>query len=295
MVYSAILLARWYQIPIVISYHTHLPVYLQTYLPIYCQAWATWILWKYLCILHSFADLSLVTSPQIQEEFAQHGIQRTRVWRKGIDTRDRFHPRHASADMRKRLSDGHPDHFILLYVGRLAREKRLSDLKMALQSMKNTCLALVGEGPWEDTLRADFAGLPVHFVGKLAGIELSQAFASADAFVIPSDSETLGLVVLEAQASGVPVVAARAGGIIDLIEHGSTGYLVEPGDVDEYTDRLTFLQSHEKDRKAMGGRGRQSTLSLSWEASMDELRNDFYAEAVDNCARRHERRLWLLW
>lgn len=81
-------------------------------------------------------------------------------------------------------------------------------------------LALVGTGPDAEALKDYFAGTKTVLTGTMTGEPLSQAFASADVFVMPSDSETLGFVVLESMASGVPVVGADAGGIPDLIHHG---------------------------------------------------------------------------
>ena len=79
-------------------------------------------------------------------------------------------------------------------------------------------------------MEAHFAGTKTNFVGYLQGLELAAAFASADAFVFPSRTETLGLVLLEAMAAGCPVVAARSGGIPDIVTDGVNGYLFEPDD-----------------------------------------------------------------
>mmetsp|Transcript_12578 Transcript_12578/g.40112 ORF Transcript_12578/g.40112 Transcript_12578/m.40112 type:complete len:212 (+) Transcript_12578:1155-1790(+) len=84
-------------------------------------------------------------------------------------------------------------------------------------------------------------GTPTMFTGLLQGEELSRAFAAADVFVMPSDSETLGFVVLESMASGVPVVGCNRGGIPSLIDDGKTGYLFEPGDTDELAARARSL------------------------------------------------------
>merc|ERR1712232_179401 len=106
-----------------------------------------------------------------------------------------------------------------------------------------------------EELKKYFKGTKTHFTGQMSGDALSQAFASADAFVMPSDSETLGFVVLEAMASGVPVVGANAGGIPDIIDDGNTSFLVPVGDTDAYVERLTQLQD-KKFRGEMGARAR---------------------------------------
>lgn len=96
-------------------------------------------------------------------------------------------------------------------------------------------LALVGDGPSRAELQESFTGMTnVKFMGMMSGDALSQAYASADAFVMPSETETLGFVVLEAMASGVPVVAVAAGGILDILtQPGTTGLLYQPDDYGE--------------------------------------------------------------
>jgi sulfoquinovosyltransferase len=160
--------------------------------------------WFVIWLIHSMADLTIVTSSQIQTEFCQHGIN-VQIWQKGIDTQ-RFHPRYASPRMRKIMTNGHENDFLMLYVDRLSKEKRLKDLKAMLERMPNNVrLCLVGHGPQDEELKEYFKGRKVVFTGHLSGTELSEAYASADVFVMPSDSETLGFVVMESMASGVPV------------------------------------------------------------------------------------------
>lgn len=106
------------------------------------------------------------------------------------------------------------------------------------------------------TLEKLFEGKNVHFTGMLSGEELSQAYASGDIFITPSESETLGFVVLEAMASGVPVVCARAGGIPDIVnQDGVTGFLYTPGDVDDCVGKLkALIESPElRDRTGRAG------------------------------------------
>merc|ERR1740139_1893999 len=129
------------------------------------------------------------------------------------------------------MSDGHTDDFLMVYVGRLGNEKRLMDIKPMLEKLGDGVrLCIVGDGPQAEELEEYFKGTNTVFTGQMGGDELSAAFASADVFVMPSDSETLGFVVLESMASGVPVVGAKAGGIPNLIKDGVDGFLVPPGD-----------------------------------------------------------------
>ena len=216
----------------------------------------------------------------MQEELTSHGIPRVDVWRKGIDT-ERFSPTYQSDDMRSRMTDGNPNDFLMVYVGRLGAEKRLKDIRPVLDRMPNARLCIVGKGPQEDELKEYFKGTKTVFTGQIGGDELSSAFASADAFIMPSDSETLGFVVLESMASGVPVVGCNAGGIPSIIHDGEDGFLVEPGDIDGYVDRLQQLQDT-KFRSKMGKVARAEAERWGWEAATSVLRNVQYERALIN-------------
>jgi sulfoquinovosyltransferase len=149
-----------------------------------------------------------------------------------------------------------------------------------------TRLCLVGSGPEEEELREYFQGTSTTFLGRLDGLELSQAFASGDIFVMPSDSETLGFVVLESMASGVPCIAARAGGLIDLVDHGITGCLVPTGDVDAFCDEIERLRNHPDLYRRISVAGRQETERWSWYESMEQLRRNAYPQAIQNVSLR---------
>src|SRR5271167_1158520 len=95
-------------------------------------------------------------------------------------------------------------------------------------------LAIVGDGPTRAELERKFEGTATVFTSYLRGAELASAYASADLFVLPSRTETLGLVLLEAMAAGCPVIACRAGGVPDAVEHGATGFLFDPDDQDSF-------------------------------------------------------------
>jgi sulfoquinovosyltransferase len=218
----------------------------------------------------------------MKQELVDNGIQNVDVWRKGIDT-ERFHPKFRSAEMRSRMSDGHTDEFLMVYVGRLGAEKRLKDIKAMMEKMPNARLCIVGKGPQEAELKEWFKGTKTVFTGQLSGDDLSAAFASADVFVMPSDSETLGFVVLESMASGVPVVAARAGGIPDLIVDGKTSFLCPPGDTDAFVNRLKQLQNEStKLREKLGKAARVEAERWGWEAATSVLRNVQYTKAMRN-------------
>ncbi|GKY93356.1 hypothetical protein MPSEU_000303200 [Mayamaea pseudoterrestris] len=298
MLGSAIFYARLLRpTPLVVSYHTHLPAYVggdNSYVPQFVSPIVQAGVWVWIHVMHIWADLVVVTSPQIQQEFQDYAHIHPEVWLKGIDT-DRFHPRFKSETMRYKMTNGNPHDFLMVYIGRLGQEKRLVELRDMLERMPDdTRLCIVGTGPQEAYLRKYFAGTRTVFLGQRTGDELSEAFASADVFVMPSDSETLGFVILESMASEVPCVAAKAGGIPNLISDGVTGYLVETSNIDTYVDRIMRLYTDKKLRIEMARDAREETLYWSWEQSMAKLRDDQYALATRNFYNRLERRLWRL-
>ncbi len=279
LLFAGFIYARILRVPLVMSYHTHLPNYAIKYLGFIpgIESFA----WSLIRFAHQKADLTLTTSPQIRQELVDHGVPRVDVWRKGIDV-DRFQPKFKSQEMRMKMSDGNPDDFLMTYVGRLGAEKRLRDIKPILEELgPGVRLAIVGKGPDEDALKKHFEGMPVVFTGQLSGDDLSAAFASADCFCMPSDSETLGFVVLESMASGVPVVGARAGGIPDLIDDGRTSFLAEPGNTEEFCEKLRKLMDHTF-REEMGRSARAEAERWGWEAATSVLRNVQYELAIQN-------------
>jgi glycosyltransferase involved in cell wall biosynthesis len=247
-------------LPLVISYHTDLPKYLHYYGLGFLER----SIWPILRVRHNRATVNLCTSVAMVEQLEQHGIGRVALWPGGVDA-DRFRPSRRSVEMRARLTDGHPESPLLLYVGRLSAEKGIERLKPILQALPNARLALVGDGPHRKTLEHHFAGLPVHRAGFLHGEELASAFASSDVFVMPSRTETLGLVILEAMSSGVPVVAARAGGIPEMIEEGVSGYLFD--DESEAAAAIQRLLDSPELRKRIGENAREQAAQHSWKAA----------------------------
>ncbi|MCD8485207.1 MAG: glycosyltransferase family 1 protein [Desertifilum sp.] len=254
-------------IPLVASYHTHLPKYLQHY----GLAMLEGVLWELLKSMHNQAELNLCTSTAMVQELASHGIERVDLWQRGVDT-EMFQPTLASSQMRDRLSQCHPDAPLLLYVGRLGAEKEIDRIKPILEAIPNARLALVGDGPHRQALEAHFAGTPTHFVGYLQGLELASAFASADAFIFPSRTETLGLVLLEAMAAGCPVVAAARGGIVDIVTDGVNGCLFDPDEEQGAIAATQRLLNDAKMRELLRENARAEAERWSWSAATRQLR-----------------------
>ncbi len=267
--------ARSLNVPVVASYHTDLPGYTSTYrLGLFRDT-----LWAYFRWLHNQADLNLAPSHFTRRELEAHGFERVGVWSHGVDT-TQFHPARRSAEWRTRLTGGRPDAPLLLYVGRLAIEKRIEWLQPVLEALPQVRLAIVGDGPLRSTLETQFAGTQrdasrTVFTGYLRGDDLAAAYAAADLFTFPSANETFGNVVLEAMASGLPVIAPRAGGPVDLITQGINGFLCAP---DDQTEWLTLIQQCVEEptmTQRMGQRARSFAESRSWEAVFNGLLRDY--------------------
>jgi glycosyltransferase involved in cell wall biosynthesis len=233
------------------------------------------------------ADYALAPSRQIQREMQQLGVRNVGLWKRGVDG-ERFNPRFRSDEMRRALSDGHPDETVLIYVGRLSHEKQIDHIRPVLEAVPNTRLAVVGDGPARVELERHFAGTPTRFMGYMKGEPLSQAYASADMFVFPSALETFGLVVVEAMAAGLPVVASRVGGIPDVIEEGRTGYTFDAGDIAALIDGVRQIAVSRDRIEQMGRDARAFAQTQTWSAMMDEV-IDLYARLIEERGRRRRK------
>lgn len=196
---AGVLAARCQERALVASYHTDLSQYAAHYR----LGWIVPLLWAHQRRLHRAAHLNLATSTAAANQLTRHGIEAPEVWPRGIDL-VRFHP-NSTNDGDAGRAAGHPP--TALYVGRLATEKGLHRLAPLARPNSTVRLTLTGDGPARSELRQRF-GEGVTFTGTLHGPALTEAYSTADVFVFPSTTDTLGLVLLEALASGLPVVAA---------------------------------------------------------------------------------------
>ena len=261
-------------LPLVISYHTRLPKYLKYYGLSALEPAA----WKLMRVRHNKAQLNLCTSSVMAEELKSHGVERLRLWPKAVDTNE-FHPRYASQEMRQWLSDGHVDSPLFMYVGRLSPEKGIEKLRCVLDAIPGARLAIVGGGPSQKALETHFAGTATFFAGYLTGRKLAEAMASVNALVLPSKTETLGLVLMEAMAAGSLVIGANAGGIPDIVKHEVNGFLFDPskeGDLACVAQR-TIAEPALCDQ--LRGRAREQAEGWSWGVSTRQLL-EFYCEAM---------------
>jgi glycosyltransferase involved in cell wall biosynthesis len=272
---GGIWLARTRGLPLVASYHTHLPKYLEHY----GMGMLEPLLWELLKTAHNQAQLNLCTSTAMVNELAAKGIQHTALWQRGVDT-DLFRPSLRSNAMRARLHGDHDDTGnLLLYIGRLSAEKQIERIRPVLTALPQTRLALVGDGPHRNQLERFFEGTATTFVGYLAGEDLASAYASGDAFLFPSSTETLGLVLLEAMAAGCPVVGANRGGIPDIVSHGENGCLYDPDDPSSLITAVNNLLGDEAARRTLRTLAREEAERWNWASATEQLRS-YYASVL---------------
>ena len=266
--------SRTLNVPLVASYHTNVAAYARFYKLEFFDRVTRWHTRR----LHNRAAINLCTSEATLRYLAGEGIRRLRLWPQGVDA-TQFHPDKFSKDWRVRLANGHPAEKLLLYVGRLSHEKNIGRLKTVLDEVPGVRLALVGDGPARRDLESEFAGTRTVFTGVLQGEELAAAFASADAFVFPSTTETLGIAMIEALASGLPVLAARAGAADEVVGDGETGFLYEPASDASLVAAVERLVSDDGLRTRMGKSARRAAERRDWKSSTRTLRGH-YEEAV---------------
>lgn len=276
--WATLVAARRY--PIVASFHTDVPEYcVKLGIP-----WAKPIAEWGLRTFHGKAEYNLVTSAPMVEKAARYGIRNVELWPKAVDT-EGFAPHRRNDDMRARLTGGHPGDPLVLYVGRISAEKSvertLPIMEALRQRIPNARLALVGEGPQFQELRKAMDRDWVTFTGYLSGAELQAAYASGDVLLFPSTTETLGFAALEAFASGVPVVAANAGGLPFVIQDSATGFLVDPASPDTaWAAPLELLLSDARARTAFSQSARDEALRWDWANSTRRV-VEIYEAAVE--------------
>ncbi len=214
-------------IPLITSYHTNFPQYARHYGAGIIEP----LVWRWLRWFHRPAVLTQTPGEAVHHELERRDIGRPVVWGRGVDT-THFHPGKRNAGWRRWLAGG-DDTAIVLHVGRLAAEKNMDVLIEAFSAARErvgqrATFVVAGEGPEQRRL---LTRLPwVRQLGFLDRGRLADVYASADICVLPSKTETCGLVALEAMASGVAVVAADAGGFRESIVHDRSGLLVAPDD-----------------------------------------------------------------
>lgn len=275
-------------LPVVSTYHTDFSRYTEAY----GVGWLRPTVSAYLARFHQRSARTYTPSAPARADLHALGVADVEVWGCGVDI-DAFHPRHRCEPLR--AAYGHEDTCILVHVGRLAAEKGVDRILESYRIARSLLpagavhLVIAGAGPKESALRAS-SPEGVTFLGALdRAATLPRLYASGDAFVFASLTETLGLVILEAMASGLPVIAAPAGGVADHLRHEVNGLAYSAGSIDECAHAIVRLVLDPSLRRSLGTRARQTAERLSWEREF--LRLD--ASYRDVCARARAARLTL--
>jgi glycosyltransferase involved in cell wall biosynthesis len=267
--------ARRQEVPLVASYHTHVVTYARYYKLGFLVRPARW----YTREIHNRAAINLCTSGATLDYLLAEGIKNLRLWPQGVDAQ-RFRPDKASREWRERLSGGHPEQKVLLFVGRLAPEKGIERLATVTREIPGIRLAIVGDGPARRGLDRAFAGTPTVFTGLLQGEDLAAAYASADVFLFPSTTETLGMAMLEALSSGLPVIASRSGASHEVVAHEENGLLYEKDSLPSLVGAVRRVLSDDAFRGMLSRGARGAAERRDWASSTQTLRG-YYEEALE--------------
>jgi len=271
--WTAVKAASSLGLPTVAIYQTEVPSYAEQYR----IGWAEPLLWNRVRTIHDRASMTLAPSTYAIGQLEALGATRLRLWPRGVDAQ-RFAPSKRSDALRREWAPA--GEVVVGYVGRLAPEKRVGDL-VRLAGLPGVSVVVVGDGPSSARLRADMPD--AHFTGFLGGDDLARAMASFDIFVHCGELETFCQAIQEAHASGVPAIAPRRGGPIDLIAEGRNGHLYEPGDLDAMVAYVRLLVENPKARAAYGRRARADVEGRTWPSVCDALM-DHYRDAIDDNA-----------
>lgn len=256
--------ARRHGRPLVCSYHTRIARYARHY----HVGFAEELAWMQIRRLHLPADVNLAASDWARLEMGFHGIPDAHVWHGGVDF-DLFHPMRGSLATRERITRGHPERAVLLYVGRLAPEKSLERLLPLVAGRRDRQLVLVGDGPGRRELEAVFAGTNTTFMGMLYPKTVAEACASSDIFVFPSTTDTLGLVVLEARSAGLPVVVPGTESGMEVLAGSRYGDVFNPAKDGDFDRAVTGVLDVPASRLAVSEEARRQYLG--WRQCTEEL------------------------
>ncbi len=273
---STLRFAQRRQIPVVSSFHTNFDQYCDHYR----LGWAKGIAWRYLRWFHNRTLETYVPSNATIADLQARGFERLRLWPRGVDG-TLFRPDRPGRDRVRQALGFAPDDLVIGHVSRLAAEKNVLHLAEALRAVGEARpivkFLFVGDGPARPDLEA-LMGPNARFVGYQGGEDLADHYAAADLFAFASLTETFGNVVLEALASGLPVVAIRAGGVGEIVRTGETGILVEPeAPPSQMTHALLGLIDNPELRREMAEAARDYALNQTWPAIMGRLRDRYLA------------------
>ncbi len=256
-----LLIARMMDIPVAGTYHTDIPQYVRS---LTNDDFLEQAAWNYMIWFYSQMEEVMVPSTGTREQLTSRGLppERMKPLPRWVDT-DSYSPDRRNPSFWKVRGVG-LGRTVLLYVGRVSREKGLELLAEAFRELVDSgaaiALAVIGDGPYREEMQASLNGYPALFTGYLAGEQLQRGYASADLFVFPSATDTFGNVVLEAQASGLPVIVSDEGGPRELMVEAETGMVFRAGSSAGLAAAIRTMISDPQRMTAMGHNARRFTL-----------------------------------
>lgn len=265
---AAMYVASALRLPMVGSFHTDLAAYTRI---LSGSAWLGRMMREYLRWPYGRCERIFVPSDATRQTLVRGKIDpsKIQIWRRGVST-ERFTPARRSNALRERWNVG-PRRLALLYAGRLSKEKGLDLLRPLSDRLRRSGidhqLIIVGDGPMSRELAASCPDAV--FTGTLPPADVATAMASADLFVFPSRTDTAGNVILEAQASGLPVLVTDEGGPQEHMFDGETGHVC--ADLRAFARRITELTWNADRRARLGARARAYAMSRDWESSLAPL------------------------
>jgi glycosyltransferase involved in cell wall biosynthesis len=244
-------------------YHTDFPQYIRILTE---DSFLESTAWHYMHWFYGQLDTVFVNSEEYRQNWIARGFEpgKLKIFPRGLDT-ELFTPARREPTFWEKFGASNGQ-VRLLYVGRISREKDLDVLANSYRRLRDEGLSVqlfvVGHGPYSQGLSELLPDAV--FTGYLTGTELATAYASADVFAFPSTTDTFGNVIIEAQASGVPVVVSDSGGPKELVEDEANGLITKSHDVDDFTRAVRALVVDPGLRKRMGDCARKSVVDRSW-------------------------------
>jgi phosphatidylinositol alpha 1,6-mannosyltransferase len=276
--HRAVTWARERALPVLASVHTRFETYPRYYNMAFLEPVAEAILRRF----YNRCDALVAPSESMVQVLREQGMNRDiALWSRGVD-RTIFDPSRRDPEWRRSLGIG-DDEVAIGFLGRLVMEKGLDVFTGTVAKLRERDVPhkvlVIGEGPAGDWFRQHAPGAV--FAGFQKGADLGRATASMDLLLNPSVTETFGNVTLEAMASGLPVVAARATGSTSLVTDGGTGRLVEPGDIAAFAEAVAAYIADPELRRAHGAAGEKRSRDFSWDAINGTVA-DVYLRLIGN-------------
>lgn len=268
-------------IPVVTIYHTHYATYVDYYIRVpKASSYLQEPVIKGLMGIYSKCALTFAPTEEMRDFLVNSGVPKEslRILKRGVEPL-RFSPLKANGSFRKDYNlEGKR---VILFVSRLVKEKETDTVVAVYNMFKETRddvqFVITGDGPDKENMEA--AMPDAIFTGKQTGDTLAQIYASSDVFIFPSVTETFGNVVLESLASGTPVVAAKAGGPVNIVEDGKSGFLVTPKEQQEFYDRINEILEDDELRGRMSKAAVLYAKTQNWNR-ISQILFDGYHELI---------------